>query len=204
MYVRCRRTDHIKIIFLLEHSSVAYIHIVEYSECFITDARMFWRSLWGSAVHVQAGISKQLVLTEGLFTDSRLQIAEFRIYILLHTFKWYRISAVTFFVKYVCKKTKHGMFKSILNLLCLKTIHENTKVLVKFGRAVLILRGGVFELKKRLRTTALGKCMQAQFNGGTRIEQYFLLLLLLLLFSMYFCIYLFFTCKISVSISFEK
>ncbi len=111
------------------HSSVAYIHVVEYSECFITDARMFWRSLWGSVVHVQAGISKQLVLTEGLFTDSRLQIAEFRIYILLHTFKWYRISAVTFFAKYVCKK-KHGMFKSILNLLCLKTIHENTKVLV--------------------------------------------------------------------------
>ncbi len=31
-------------------STAQYIHIVEYSECFITDARMFWRSLWGSVV----------------------------------------------------------------------------------------------------------------------------------------------------------
>ncbi len=39
----------------------------------------------------------------------------------IHTLKLYKISAVTFFAKYVCKK-EHGMFKSILNLLCLKKI----------------------------------------------------------------------------------
>ncbi len=36
--------DHYNIIFLLEYSSV-YIHVVEYSECFITDARVCWRSV---------------------------------------------------------------------------------------------------------------------------------------------------------------
>ncbi len=27
-----------------------YIHVFEYSECFVMDAHMFWRSLWGSVV----------------------------------------------------------------------------------------------------------------------------------------------------------
>ncbi len=36
-----RRTDHYNIIFLHEQ----YIHVVVYSECFITDARVFWRSV---------------------------------------------------------------------------------------------------------------------------------------------------------------
>ncbi len=48
-----------------------YIYVVEYSECFIMDACVFWRSLWGSVVFMYMGIkrSKQLVLTEELFTD---------------------------------------------------------------------------------------------------------------------------------------
>ncbi len=31
-------------------NTAQYIHIDEYSECFITDARVCWRSLWGSVV----------------------------------------------------------------------------------------------------------------------------------------------------------
>ncbi len=42
--MRSRRTDHYNILFLLEYSSV-YSH-----SCFITDARVCWRSLWGSVV----------------------------------------------------------------------------------------------------------------------------------------------------------
>ncbi len=62
--------------------------------------------------HVHTGMSKQLVLTEEILTT-------FRIYILLQNLKLYRISAVKDFAKHVCKN-EHGMFQSILNLLCLK------------------------------------------------------------------------------------
>ncbi len=31
-------------------NTAQYIHVVEYSKCFITDARVCWRSLWGSVV----------------------------------------------------------------------------------------------------------------------------------------------------------
>ncbi len=71
---------------------------------------------------LQTACSDRGIFTDGveLPLDRRVQN--------IHTFKLYRISAVTFFAKYVCKK-EHGMFKSILNFLKKKILHEN-KVLV--------------------------------------------------------------------------
>ncbi len=70
-------------------------------------------------------------------------------------------------MKYVGKK-EHGMFKSILNLLCLKKIPENTKVLVNrkvWACSIDLERRGSWS-KKKVRTTALGKCRPVL--GGTK------------------------------------
>ncbi len=83
-------------------------------------------------------------------------------------------------MKYVCKK-EHGMFKSILNLLCLKKLHENTKVLVNrkvWACSIDSERRGSWS-KKRLRTSALGKCRHSSM-GVLRIENYFIIIMFLL------------------------
>ncbi len=53
----------------LDHSNI--IFLLEYSECFITDARVLEKFVRISGVYVHTGTrrSKQLVLTEELFTD---------------------------------------------------------------------------------------------------------------------------------------
>ncbi len=81
VYVRSRRTDHYNIIFLLEHSSVAYIYVVEYSECFITDAHMFWscEDQWCSCTYghqtLQTAYSDRGIFTDdvALHLDRRVQ-----------------------------------------------------------------------------------------------------------------------------------
>ncbi len=60
VYVRSRHTDHYNIIFLLEQPS---IHVVEYSECFVTDAPVFCRSLWGSVVFMYVWVGHQTLQT---------------------------------------------------------------------------------------------------------------------------------------------
>ncbi len=50
-------------------NTAQYIHVVEYSKCFVMDAPVFWRSLRGSVVFMGIRRSKQLILTEELFTD---------------------------------------------------------------------------------------------------------------------------------------
>ncbi len=70
VYVRSRLTHHYNIIFLLEYSSVysrSWIQRVFYNGC----SRVLEKFLKISGVYVHTGIrrSKQLVLTEELFTD---------------------------------------------------------------------------------------------------------------------------------------
>ncbi len=48
--------------------SRSLIFLLEYSECFITDARVCWKFVRIGGVYVHTGI-RQLVLTEELFTD---------------------------------------------------------------------------------------------------------------------------------------
>ncbi len=71
------------------------------------------------------------------------------------------------------------MFKSILNLLCLKKLPENTKVLVNrkvWACSIDLERRGSWS-KKRLRTTALGKCRHGS-RGVLRIEHYSIIIIL--------------------------
>ncbi len=51
----------------LGHSNI--IFLLEYSECFIMDARMCWRSLCGSVVFIRASDAPNILFLEELFTD---------------------------------------------------------------------------------------------------------------------------------------
>ncbi len=79
-------------------NTAQYIHIVEYSECFITDARVR-----GSVVFVHTGIrrSKQLVLTEELFTDGVVNNNKTLFFIKLMQYKDTAQQAFNYFIIYL-------------------------------------------------------------------------------------------------------
>ncbi len=104
VYVRSRCTDHYNIIFLLEYSWVysrSWIQRVFYNGC----SRVLEKFVRISGVHAHMDIrcSKQLILTEELFTEG-IELPLDRRVQNIHTFKLYRISAVTFLRSMFAKK----------------------------------------------------------------------------------------------------